>query len=451
MGINTGNNVIKGINVGSNVISRAFLGSVKIYDQLDYPTLDLNFAATKTLDSKITFTRASSGTYFDSNRVMQLASANTPRFNHNPNTKESLGLLIEEQRTNSIRNNTMQGAVAGTPGTLPTNWGINFNTTTGITRSVVGAGVEDGISYIDIQFVGTASGAGSVDIFFEIVNAIAAATGQTWGASFYWKLQAGSFTGLSDQRFFAYEYNSSSGYVNAPFAGTPANPTSAALCIQRFTGAATLAGGASTAFVRPLLKINIANGAAINITLRIGMPQLEQGAFATSVIPTSGAAATRAADVATMTGTNFSSWYRQDEGTFYVEGSCSNFANSPIFVIPHNGTSNNYLNSPIMTTGGNARISGVVSGVSWTNVTTANSVAVNTTAKVSATYRASDQATCLNGGAVATGTNTSLPAVTTLNIGTWRTGAGNSINGHIRRIAYYPRRLANTELQLLSL
>ena len=119
--------------------------------------------------------------------------------------------------------------------------------------------------------------------------------------------------------------------------------------------------------------------------------------------------------------------------------------------MPHNGTSNNYLNCPIMTTGGNAQISDVVSGVSWTNVTTANSVAVNTTAKVSATYRASDQAICLNGGAVATGTNTSLPAVTTLNIGTLRTGTANSINGHIRRIAYYPRRLANTELQLLTL
>jgi hypothetical protein len=32
------------------------------------------------------------------------------------------GALIEEARTNSIRNNSMQGAVAGSPGTLPTNW-----------------------------------------------------------------------------------------------------------------------------------------------------------------------------------------------------------------------------------------------------------------------------------------------------------------------------------------
>ena len=49
--------------------------------------------------------------------------------------------------------------------------------------------------------------------------------------------------------------------------------------------------------------------------------QLEQGAFSTSYIPTTTAAATRAADVATVTGANFSDWYNQTEGTFYFEGS----------------------------------------------------------------------------------------------------------------------------------
>jgi hypothetical protein len=47
--------------------------------------------------------------------------------------------------------------------------------------------------------------------------------------------------------------------------------------------------------------------------------QLETGSFPTSYIPTSGATVTRAADVASMTGTNFSSWYRQDEGSFLAK------------------------------------------------------------------------------------------------------------------------------------
>lgn len=441
MAINIGSSTVKGINVGSTVIARAFLGTQKIYDQLDYPTLDLNFAATKTLDSKITFTRASSGTYFDSNGVMQLASANTPRFDHNPVTQESLGLLIEEQRTNVLRNNTMQGAVIGNPGTLPTNWLVG--TENGLSTSIIGLGVEKGIDYVDIRITGTPSST-AYTLFFERTNIQAALNGQTWSAFFWTKIIGGSTTNLTIRNVITFRSAASTAVQSSLSSFSISND------ITRVTNTAT-ASNASTAFVHSGIWLTTTVGLAVDITIRIGSPQLELGAFATSVIPTTGTAATRAADVAVMTGTNFSSWYRQDEGTFYVEGSCSNFANSPIFVIPHNGTSNNYLTSPIMTTGGNGRISGVVSGVSWTNITTANSVAVNTTAKVSATYRASDQATCLNGGAVATGTNTSLPAVTTLNIGTWRTGAGNSINGHIRRIAYYPRRLANTELQLLTL
>ena len=47
--------------------------------------------------------------------------------------------------------------------------------------------------------------------------------------------------------------------------------------------------------------------------------QLEAGAFPTSYIPTTSASVTRNADVASMTGTNFSSWYRQDAGCFYAE------------------------------------------------------------------------------------------------------------------------------------
>ena len=66
------------------------------------PTLDLNFAATKVLDDRITFTRDSLGTYTDDMGIVKYASNNTPRFDHDPTTGESLGLLIEESRTNQF-------------------------------------------------------------------------------------------------------------------------------------------------------------------------------------------------------------------------------------------------------------------------------------------------------------------------------------------------------------
>lgn len=64
------------------------------------PTLDLNFAQTVRLDPRVTFSRSSSGTYFDANGVLQTAATNVARFDHNPSTGESLGLLVEEARTN---------------------------------------------------------------------------------------------------------------------------------------------------------------------------------------------------------------------------------------------------------------------------------------------------------------------------------------------------------------
>ena len=67
------------------------------------PSLDLNFAKNKTLGSKVTFTRASIATYVDANGVLQTAAPNTPRFDHDPVTGESLGLLIEESRRNKAQ------------------------------------------------------------------------------------------------------------------------------------------------------------------------------------------------------------------------------------------------------------------------------------------------------------------------------------------------------------
>ncbi|MBM4179837.1 MAG: hypothetical protein FJ211_11000, partial [Ignavibacteria bacterium] len=67
------------------------------------PTLDLNFAQTKRLDPRVTFSRSSAGTNFNANGVLQSAATNTARFDHSPVTGESLGLLVEEARTNLIQ------------------------------------------------------------------------------------------------------------------------------------------------------------------------------------------------------------------------------------------------------------------------------------------------------------------------------------------------------------
>jgi hypothetical protein len=55
----------------------------------------------------------------------------------------------------------------------------------------------------------------------------------------------------------------------------------------------------------------------------------------------------------------------------------------------------------------------------------------------------------INGGSVVSDTSVSVPSVTTLSIG--KDESSNYwLNGHIKSIQYYPRRLTNTQLQELT-
>ena len=67
------------------------------------PTVDFNFAAEKKLDPRITYDRTGSASFTDEFGKVVLVGGNVPRFDHDPITKECKGLLIEEERTNYVR------------------------------------------------------------------------------------------------------------------------------------------------------------------------------------------------------------------------------------------------------------------------------------------------------------------------------------------------------------
>lgn len=253
-------------------------------------------AGTVTGGSK-TFSRSSAAWRFDATGALVSAATDVLRLDYDGTTLLPRGVLLEVARTNSLRNSTGAGAAAGTPGTAPTNWGVT-GTTAGITRNVAAAGTEDGISYVDFQFVGTASGTAGFFIAFESTTQIVAAAGQTWTASAYTRLMSGSVSGVYTA--IVCSGRTAAGASASDQSEVSFTPTTAALKTQRVLAARAFTGG-TVARVYSYVYVSIPNAATVDFTLRIGLPQLEQNTTISTVIPTSSAAVTRAADALTLT------------------------------------------------------------------------------------------------------------------------------------------------------
>jgi hypothetical protein len=410
------------------------------------PSLDFQFLS-GSLSPQITFTRASTATFFNSSGTLTSASNDVARFDFNPSTLAAQGLLIEESRTNSIRNNTMQDAVAGTPGTAPTNW-LLPTPSNGLSRQIVGAGTENGINYVDIKYSGTTSAPSLTALYWETTTGVAASSGQTWTNSVYVAVVGGSTANITAVVVGMDENNSGGSFLVG--GSTTFTPSSGALAGKRYSHTRTL-NNASTAFVWPYVFFSYASGAAIDITLRIGLPQLEQGAFATSVIPTTTTALTRSQDRAVVN--TLAPWYNSVAGTIYAEFALTQPVSGGNQFLAR-VSDNSYNNSIVDNVNGTGFATTATSsgGVFDGLASTAIAVSANTVAKFAGAYAANDLAACKDGGTVVTdNTATISSGMTRFDLGSDHAGLNNVKAGYLRRITYYPRRLANAELQAITL
>jgi hypothetical protein len=183
--------------------------------------------------------------------------------------------------------------------------------------------------------------------------------------------------------------------------------------------------------------------ATYGTTVHLWGAQLEAGAFATSYIPTTTAAATRSADVASITGANFSSWYRQSEGTVFVNA--INPALSTTLFSASDGTANNRIQADA---GISARVARVVTG----GITQANNTIAYTfgTQQQFALSYVLNSINFANAGTLGTeDTSATIPTVDQLRLGANPTGAG-ALNSTIKRLAFFPQRLSNSTLQAIT-
>jgi hypothetical protein len=235
-----------------------------------------------------------------------------PRFDHDPTTGESLGLLVEESRTNL----------------LPVSEDVTFPSyqQSAITPSINTAVALDGSTTADT----IAPTAVLTEHFIGYTTPSNVTAGTTYTFSAFVKPNGTNsvrirfaFAGFSNENG---SHNFTTGITNAGGCNFQIQPYANGW--YRIQGTAV---ASSTGPAQPRIYPKELNSwlGVPSEALFVWGAQLEAGSFPTSYIPTVGAgvitpgyttpAVTRADDVASISGTNFSSWYRQDEGTARVE------------------------------------------------------------------------------------------------------------------------------------
>ena len=172
--------------------------------------------------------------------------------------------------------------------------------------------------------------------------------------------------------------------------------------------------------------------------------QLEAGSFATSYIPTLASAVTRSADVASVN--TLSPWYSSTESTIFAEYDTVGSTNNRVFIFDDTGAASyqNYVALSAETT----QISIAINVSGSTQAQPTVNIAGSGTQKAAGGWKANDFGLSANGGSVATDTSGTIPTLNKAYLGYYRDGT--YLNGHLRRLAYYPRKLSSAELQALS-
>lgn len=345
------------------------------------------------------------------------------------------GYLHEGARTNAIRNNSMTGAAAGTPGTRPTGWAAWA--ISGLTQEIVAVGRADGLDYIDVRLSGTTAGTQAI-LWFDSTTGIASVQNDVWCHTFWLSLVGGALTNITGWNSIIGERDGGGASLTTTLTAVSA-PTAT---LTRQSAAHTI-GNASAAFALPGLQFTFANGVAIDATIRIASPQIELAASPSSLIRTTSAAATRNNDQLSYSATSWANaaegalvaWYRYPIAGF---GGVRRVASLVTDV-------NNLMRIGVNTDGSADAALVTAGGATQANISL-GAVVANTDYRTAFGYKADDFAASRNGGAVVTDASGTVPAVTTLQIGN-SLGSASPMFGTIRRVACYAERLPDATLQ----
>jgi len=365
--------------------------------------------------------------------VLQTASAGQARFDHNPTTGESLGLLIEEARTNSLTYSAQFDNAAWTK----TNVTVAANTNVAPDGSLSADTItcNSGSTTKHVAQTISISSAPTLSVYVK-----------TAGVSYIQILNATEVTGYAN-------FDIATGVV-----GTKGSTASASSITSVGNGWYRLSVSFTIATGSVSFRIYAASSASdgYNPTTSstgsffIWGAQLEAGSFPTSYIATTSASVTRNADAASMTGTNFSSWFGGGNISIYAEAAFKGYVSNQGAIVSQvsDGSTNN--NIDVYWYNGAPTYYVTSAGSNVINLG-ASAISANTFMKFSAANAFNDSAVSFNGAAIQTDTSCALPTgLNKLNIGNTQNYGAQYMSGWIKKLAYYPQRLTNTNLVALA-
>jgi len=247
--------------------------------------------------------------------------------------------------------------------------------------------------------------------------------------------------------------------IDGTILGTQAVVVTAAVRTLSFygTGQVVLSGAASATVTgtgayptRTTFTFTPSAGAlTLTVTGTVQFAQLEVGAFATSYIPTEATALTRNADVATMTGTNFSDWFNASEGAFQVQAFAAIPASgSSVPLSVNDNIISNYYQVYILNSANRLYYKTVNATATQCEFTASSAVTNNNNFNSCFGYKTNNFQLAVNATLGAGDTLGTLPTVTQLQIG--RHVTSSYINGCVAKINYWPQLLTNSEIRAFS-
>jgi len=361
---------------------------------------------------------------------LQTAKQNEPVFEWDPATGQCLGLRIWDAVLNRLpsagytanANNWTNGVVGGT-GSITSQTATNpANTTTNVNQI---SGLDSN-SYVGVFApITSSSNSNTASIFVK----------NNGGTLFQLRLtyqDGGTF------RVYGTQYNFSTGAWQDGIGGTTAPAERGVQILPngwfRFwvTGADNNSGNTRAGLLM------FGTSATSSYNYYIWKAQINPGNIA-PFVDTNGLSASTTADIASITGTNFTNIWNQTSGTIYGEATTS-ASSGPVFTARATASTGDRIQFPFGSGGQSAVI---VSG----NLQFISSV--STASKRALAFVANDFA-LVYGSTIEVDPSGTLPTVNYATIGKYDFGGQETLNGYIRTLCLYPSRLTNAQLVNLT-